>query len=53
LEEFVPIVTASKKDYYQVNLLDCNTEDEEVIKSFPFCAKDFRTKLPALVFILI
>jgi len=27
LEQFIPIVTASKIDYYKVHLLDCNTED--------------------------
>ena len=49
LEEFVPIVTASKKDYYKYHLVDCNTDDEEVIKSLPFCSSEYRDKLPALV----
>lgn len=27
LEQYVPLLTQSKKDYYQVNMLDCNTND--------------------------
>lgn len=27
LEQYVPLITANKKDYFKVHLLDCNTDD--------------------------
>ena len=32
-------------------MIDCNTEDKQVIETFPYCGKEIRSKLPALNFI--
>jgi hypothetical protein len=51
--EYVPIVTKSKNDYYKYHLMDCNTDDQEVIKTLPYCSAELRPQLPALVILCL
>jgi hypothetical protein len=39
-----------REDYFKVIAIDCNTDDEDLIKNFPYCGPQIRAQLPALFF---
>lgn len=41
-------IAKRKEGFFKMVTIDCNTDDEKVVKSFPYCSKDIRSKLPAL-----
>ena len=50
LEQAMAQIAQKRKGYFDVKLLDCNTEDEMVTQSFVYCQDPYRAQLPALMF---
>ena len=43
-------IAKKREDYFKVFAIDCNTDDADVIKNFPYCSPQIRSQLPALFF---
>ena len=50
LEQAIEQIGRKRKGYFDVKLLDCNTEDPMVAQSFIYCQDPYREQLPALMF---
>ena len=44
-------IAKKKEDHIKIVAYDCHTDDQEVLKNFPYCADDIRAKLPILFFL--
>ena len=43
-------IADKRRGYFDVKLVDCNTEDKDLAKSFVYCESPYREQLPALMF---
>jgi hypothetical protein len=50
MERAITEIGQRKEGYFKTLPIDCNTDDKDLIKSFPYCETKIRSQLPALMF---
>lgn len=50
LKQVIEDIATKKEGYFKVLAIDCDTDDTDVLKNFPYCSDEIKPKLPALFF---
>ena len=50
LKSGIDDIAKRRQGHFEIVSIDCDTDDEELLKNFPYCSDEIRPKLPVLFF---